>query len=313
MPKSREWKLNHLRRALGHETLTKSTEVVFFCLKHGSKAGRSVGQLSVNVEYDWFNCWSCGFAGKSLFPLIRLSDPQAAREYLDEHAGHVKKRPEKQYERPTLPRDFRALSSASRSPYHNCAMKYLRGRGLTDDDVLLYRLGYAEDGPYKNRIIVPSFDLFGELNFVTSRYIYDDIPSQGRYKNGGNYDKDIIFNEYLIDWSEPVILVEGPFDSMIAGTNAIPLQGVRLNEDSVLFQRIVLENPQVYIALDVDAFKKQLMIVQNFLDYGISPQIVNFSGKKDPAEMGKKFFEESLTSARKVHDQWDITKIRIGA
>lgn len=287
--------------------------MVFFCPKHGHSAGRTVGQLSVNLECDWFNCWSCGFASKSLYPLIRLADPNAAREYMGEEGGRLRKRAERQYDKPQLPSGFKPLSRSSRSFFRPAFLKYLYERGLTDDDILLYRLGYVEDGQFKNRVIFPSFDAYGDLNFVTSRYIYDDIPSQARYKNGGNYDKDVIFNEYLVDWKETIVLVEGPFDAMAAGTNAVPLQGVRLNEESQLFQKIVVENCDVVIALDADASKKQLKLVENFLDYGISPRVVKFSGDEDPAELGKDGFASRLAISRKIQSSWDIAKIRIGA
>ena len=68
--------------------------------------------------------------------------------------------------------------------------------------------------------------------------------------------KNIVFNHLYVDWDSDVVLVEGVFDAIRAGTNAIPILGSSLNEDSVLFQEIIKNDATIYVALDPDAEKK---------------------------------------------------------
>jgi hypothetical protein len=79
--------------------------------------------------------------------------------------------------------------------------------------------------------------------------------------------KNVVFNELFVDWDEPVILVEGLFDAIVAGQNAIPILGSTLREQSKLFQAIVINDSPVYLALDEDAKKKQDYIVKLFFKY----------------------------------------------
>ena len=66
----------------------------------------------------------------------------------------------------------------------------------------------------------------------------------------------------FVDWDESIILVEGLFDAIVAGQNAIPILGSTLREESKLFQGIVLNDSPVYLALDEDARKKQEYIIK---------------------------------------------------
>ena len=87
--------------------------------------------------------------------------------------------------------------------------------------------------------------------------------------------RDIIFNELNIDWDEPVILVEGVFDAIVAGYNAIPILGSTLREESKLFQAIVIHDTPIYLALDEDAKKKQGYIIQLCRKYNVDMKIIN--------------------------------------
>lgn len=303
----RERKLRALRQVLTDEQLLKGDEAVFYC----PKCQHRKPKLSVNLVTDNFNCWVCGFAGKTLVPILRLKgetpDLQEYRKELDERWGKGPTEPEKKYDIPILPEEFRSLSTPSRSPYQHQAMEYLAQRGVTADDILRMKLGYCEDGEYKGRVIFPSFDEYGELNFFTGRAIYKGPLS---YKHG-NFCKDIIFNEYLVDWTEPVVLTEGPFDALKAGENAIPLQGCRLNADSKLFRKVVTSGADTYFAMDTDAFRKQLDIIRLFLAYGVNCFYVSLHGRKDVGEMSNAEFLLAKEKATPVRSDVDLLKLRI--
>ena len=110
------------------------------------------------------------------------------------------------------------------------------------------------------------------------------------------YKADCIFNELYIDWSQPIVLVEGFFDAMKA-KNAIPLFGSFLNERYSVFQKIIRNNVPVYLALDADANKKAYEIGDLFMSYDADVYFVDVSPFKDIGEMTKEQFLKKMDDA----------------
>lgn len=315
-----EVKLAALRTALRQEGVVKGDEVVFFCpdppIGHGNPRNRPMGQLSVNLKTDWFNCWSCGFKGRNIYRLLTVrGKTKVSQEYLEEMESvrtstrcMVIDVPEKEYDPPTLPKEFKTLSEPSRSPYYKMAMAYLAKRGMGSDDILRWKLGYCESGEMTGRIIIPSFDEYGELNFCVGRTFYEHETY--RYKPYPLHQcKDIVWNDYLIDWTQPVVVTEGPFDAFVAQDNATILQGTILPES--LVRKVVLSGVDVYFAMDTDAFKRQLEYIELFLSYGIGCRYISTRGKKDLGAMTKAEFRERKAAARVVRNELDILKMRV--
>jgi DNA primase len=291
----RERKIIALRKAVGDDGWQKGDEIAFFCPKHEHHKRK----LMVNISNDKFHCWVCGWGGGTLMPILSRLPPhdELRLEYAEGMKKSSSKTTGKVYETVRLPSEFRPLSEARSSPYYRQAIAYLTDRGITSDDILLYKLGYCEDGPYAYRIIIPSFDEYGMLNFFTGRAMYQ---ADLKYKHGV-FDKDIIFNDLLIDWLEPVTLVEGPIDAIKAGFNAIPLQGKRLRVGSKLFDKIVHRKGTVYVALDSDAWEDAFNIMSELTKYGVDVNYVKLEGFKDPGDMTKEQMDELRRQAVKVH------------
>ena len=83
-------------------------------------------------------------------------------------------------------------------------LSYLKRRGLTHEDILKYNIGYCESGLFSNRVIIPSYDENGQLNFFVGRDIYD---SPMKYKNSST-TKDVVGFELFVNWDEPIVLCE---------------------------------------------------------------------------------------------------------
>lgn len=298
-----------LRRILG-PAYRKGDELVFFCPRKSCRkyVAQEKKKLSVNLKTDIFHCWTCEFKGLDISPLLRFrGENDDYRQYVAERSI-VSGQEEKKYEEVVLPPEFVSLSVDSKSFQRAAALDYVYSRGLKFQDVLRYKLGYCEDGEYKNRVVIPSFDQHGALNFFVGRAYYDSML---KYKHG-NFSKDIIFNDYLVDWDQSVVLTEGPFDSMKAGQNSIPLQGCRVvSEGSLLFERIVSRGIDVYFAMDADAFRKQIRIIKEFLSYGVSSFYVPMLGKKDPGEMTHDEFLARRSKAFKVSSSFDLLRMRL--
>lgn len=315
-------KLRALRKALDQQGRVKGDEVIFFCPKHGSKAGRTDGQLSINLKTDNFNCWSCGFGNRNIVPLLRLrGNTPELMEYIEELEKKSPRkgtrctwlsvpddRNEKVYDQPYLPAEFKTLTEPSNSPYYKAATGYLASRGIHSDDILRWKLGYCEEGEYRHRIIIPSFDDRGELNYAVARAFYDDAY---RYKPVGRLRKDIIWNDYMIDWTSSIVVTEGPFDAFVAGENATILQGTILPKS--LIKKIVLSGVDVYFAMDADAFRRQLDHIELFLSYGVGCHYVDVRGqrKKDVGAMTKEQFSSCKENAMLIKNELDLMKVRL--
>jgi hypothetical protein len=302
----RERKLRALRRAADEAGFLKGDELVLHCprCKHRKL------KLSVNLVTDNFHCWVCGFAAKSLAPLLRSPRTEDEfREYVAEsQTARHEPAPERVYEIPILPDEFRSLTLPPNDIGGFGAMKYLTGRGLTVDDIVRWKLGYCGSGRYRGRVIVPTFDEDGELNFFEGRGFYPSVYP--RYSHG-EFSKDIVANDYTIDWDSPVVIVEGPFDAIKAGENAIPLFGSELNEGSLLFRKIVTSGVDVYLALDADAFEKQLGIITSFMEHGTLCHHVPLLGRKDVGEMSHDEFLAARGQAVPLGSMTDLIRLRI--
>jgi len=155
-------------------------------------------------------------------------------------------------------------------------------------------MGYCSGGEYEGRIIIPSFDDEGDLNYFISRSY--DRSYYPKYKNPPA-SKNIIFNDLFVDWSSDIILVEGIFDAINAGRNAVPILGSTLNQHSVLLRKIVKEDAGVYVALDPDATKKELEIIKTLLDFDIEVWKVDLGDYEDIGSMNKEQFQKCLENA----------------
>ena len=112
--------------------------------------------------------------------------------------------------------------------------------------------------------------------------------------------KNIIFNDLLINWDEPVTLVEGPFDS-IKIKNSIPILGSTLKETTKLFKKIVEKQTKIYVGLDEDALSKSMKIISLLLEYGLDVYKLDTSDIEDIGSVTKTEAEELKSNARQIN------------
>jgi len=180
------------------------------------------------------------------------------------------------------------------------AKKYLYSRGLTDLDIERYKIGTSNHFKFINRVIFPSFDANLNLNFFQSR-TYDD-SQKIKYRNCKINKTEVIFNENMIDWTKTVILVEGVFDAIKAGDNAVCALGSWMDENHKLFREIVKYKPQVILAFDSDAQEKTQKLAKNLNSYCVDVLIANV-GNEDVGSMTKKEAKFYIENAKR----FDVT------
>lgn len=170
---------------------------------------------------------------------------------------------------------------------------YLEERGVTGDTVALYRMGYIDVGPLAGRVVIPSFDMFGAVNFWSARSIDPNEAITSRYRLP-HASKDVISNEHMVDWTEPVYIVEGIFDEIAIGPQAISLYGKFMHP--TLTTRLVERRPLVRICLDSDARNDARELMKKLVSYDVPCSIVEIQGK-DPGSVGSDEITRAATKA----------------
>ena len=291
-------KLSLLEKILG-EHYSTGTEILFYCPEcdHHKK------KLSINLDKDKFKCWICDYSGRSIRRLVRRHGDYKQLQKWNSLTGRVEIEtfesifmepvPEEPKVRLDLPEDFISLTGENHSALATKPLNYLHSRGVTREDILRWKIGYSLSGKYGGRLVFPSFSDAGELNYFVARSY---LSTTRKYLNP-QASKDMIFNHLYVDWDSDVVLVEGIFDAIRAGQNAVPILGSTLNEDSNLFQEIVKNDAAVYIALDPDAEKKSLRLMAKLLEYGIDVKKVDIFPYSDLAEMSREEFNTRKVAA----------------
>jgi DNA primase len=259
-------------------------------------------KLSVNLDKNAFKCWVCDYRGRNIRRLIRRFGSISQLQKWDQITNRVDLErfadlfmepvTEEVYERVEFPGQFISLSAKKLPATAKFAYRYLRNRGVTDDDILRWKIGYCFEGEYRNRIVIPSFDSRGDINYFIARSYNGDSY---KYKNP-RASKNVVFNELFTDWNSDLVLVEGAFDAIVAG-NAVPILGSTLRRDSSLVRKIVYNDTPVYLALDPDAANKERRIIKMLQQYDIELYKIDVDGYEDVGSMPKAVFSERKNNA----------------
>jgi hypothetical protein len=254
-------------------------------------------KLCLRVDNEFYHCWVCGTRGKGLSRFFRYNAPKFYTEASQIFQKTIKEKDEIPDEILELPEGFRLLSTLDNGadPDLKACKKYIESRLLSESRTWYFKVGAVSSGRYRRRIIIPSFDDSGNLNYYTARSI-DDFKM--KYMNPKVKRADIIFNEINIDWGEELTLVEGPFDLFRCNQNATCLLGSTLSEKHELFRKIVINSTPVVLALDNDANKKTQNIARLLASYDIPVRVLDTSLFEDVGEMSISDFKAALITAQ---------------
>ena len=289
--------INILDKALKSkgQSLKKTNEYMYwspFVSHHKPK-------LQVNIQTGKWHCWVSNQGGHNLFQLLKqVGAPRELFKELSDSIGGTFYSSDKKETKQTilnLPKEAKPLWNGGDSLQKLHALKFVMERGLDMSDIIRYNLHYCLHGQYQNRIIIPSYDSEGILNYFVGRDFY---KSTMKYKNPP-IQKDIIGFDLYVDWSEPIILCEGVFDAMAIKNNTIPLFGKTILpklEKKIVEKRV----KNIVIVLDDDAFKDSLKMIDKFLNMGIRVDFVKLKGK-DPSDLGYKKMIHHLNESTEVN------------
>jgi len=229
------------------------------------KPGKS--KLCIRLDNEIYHCWVCDLKGRGIARLVGMISPSKKSQYM---ARFPQANAKTVVEAPIeirLPEDFKLLGDDTNDPYAREIKNYAHSRGFSAPMLWRYRCGYSRIGKWYRRLLMPSFDEDGNLNYLTGRAI--DKNNHIRYVNESLPKKDIIFNEIDVDFGNRIVLVEGPLDLIKCGVNSTCLLGSTLNENSLLFERITKNATPVVLLLDPDAQNKAMKIAKLLSSYSI--------------------------------------------
>lgn len=221
---------------------------------------RNKHNLEVNYIDNVYKCWSCGDSEGTHGPLGRIFDKYGNKKHkklynvLKPETVVKREKPKKTLK---LPDSFTLFKDSSPVyPVRRQAMNYLKSRGITDEMIERYGIGFCDKGDHSGRIVVPSYNKNGDLNYYIARSW--NPMSKAKYKNPEAEKDKIIFWENLIDWNKNIFLVEGAFDGLFL-ENSIPMLGKHMSE--LLFETLYMNaKGNITICLDSDAWENAVKL-----------------------------------------------------
>ncbi len=297
---------------------------VAVCPFHPDKAP----SLAISPEKGLFHCFGCGEGGDVftfLMKIERIEFPEAVRR-LASQAGvaltSARSSDGLKKLRALLERVARHYEKRLREPVGRTAWEYLRDRGLTEETIARFRLGYAPsagddllkafkssqdelirlglvlEGPprsfFRDRVIFPITSGQGEVVGFAGRVLGEEEPKYLNTRNTPLFEK----SRWLYGlpgaraaFSErgEALLVEGYMDVLMAHqhgfTHAVASMGTAFTaEHAWLLKRFV---SKVLIAYDRDIAGRGATLrgIQQLLRAGLEVDIVLLPAGKDPDEL----------------------------
>lgn len=262
--------------------------------------------LEINLALGKVHCWKCEFKGNISILVKRWG----GKLLLEEYYKAVKELKESKYLDINLFNDdgtsngyvndyLQLPSTFTKIDLKSCRNKklvaYLNKRKIDQSLIDYYNIGYTtwdEEKPsMRSRIIIPSYDSAGELNYWVGRdflppkkmeeiTVTDDgsgntttkiaTPNFTRmkYMNCKVDKKNIILHEDKIQWDATIYLCEGALDC-IYYPNSIALMGKALSKEYEIYQKLYEKaNGNIVICLDADTDINETKRIYNLLNRG---------------------------------------------
>lgn len=255
----------------------------------GLDRGDGKGNLEVNYRQNVFKCWVCSETSNTHGSIYKLIKKYGNNKHLKKYelfAPDLTEEYKRTYNPVRLPKECVFLKSVSNgfklTHHYRQVMTYLKSRNIGDDLIRKYDIGFCYTGIYQYRVIIPSYDEYDTVNYFIARSYLPN--SKRKYINPEAEKEKIIWNEHLINWDEPVYLVEGVFDSIFL-PNSIPMLGKKIS--NLLFDLLYKNSKKIIIVLDPDAWadSEKLYHKLNCGKLFNKVYVIKLEGDKDIADL----------------------------
>lgn len=264
-----------------------------FC-PSGSRPGSTHdGAFSINPDRIHWKCFACDRSGTIIdlvSQLDNISTNEAIQRLKDKYgtsAGSVHRKPEPEPEQ--LPQDFSEYLEICHADLKDSpGFEYLRRRGLTEETMNRFNLGYGKDLKNQPCIVMPH-DRRG--TYYTTRAI-SDTAEKKHLKPAGV--KAILFNAAALYQPEPCFIVESQLCAMSIvqqGGSAVALSGTAGKQ--LLISLLDKQKPSAVLILSLDNDQPgqtaQADLAEQLKERGITFMQYNVAGEcKDPNELLQK-------------------------
>jgi len=266
-------------------SFSKDTMQYQFCCPWETEERDGIPDGKYNCEVSFslgvFHSWCCDNKG----PISYLIKKWGNKDLVSEYYSIIKDLKESKYynldlfkddgtfryeeQIVKLPKTFKKIdiNSLTKSNLRN----YLAKRKITQDIIDFYNIGYTSwdknEWQVKDRIIIPSYDINGDINYWVGRD-FTGSPNVVKYRNCNADKKRIVLHEDKIQWDADIVLVEGALDC-IYYPNSIALMGKALKKDYELY-KVLQEraNADIIICLDSDTKIEETKKIYNLLNTG---------------------------------------------
>ena len=299
------------------------------CIEEKGPGEAMKHNLAVNLKKQKFHCWSCGQVHEDMQgSVVKLIKMFGTSRHLEDYRRIVKEfRESELYHLNFDEGDFDITTQKEekseleipggyhpfRKNRHNPekALNYLFNRGIGWDIIERFNIGYTdydnEIPQLRERIIIPSYDTYGYLNYWTGRY-YGRYAKAQKYYNPKADRKTIIFNEEKLQWDADITLVEGPFDHLVV-PNSVPMLGKALNDGFKLFWNLITRaKSKVNVFLDGDAMEDAVKVYRALNHDTLMGRVrlVTPIGNMDPSEIYQKYGYKGIAAC--LRDSRELTE-----
>jgi len=322
--------LSILKNFLGEPKSSRDIEArkqwEFNCPSYRCRNDNNKFNLAFNAEDNIYKCWKCkdsGIVHKLVYKYGSEADNKRLKLIMPTYTGNFVNVFRKSLINHNLitcplPEGYTPLATTVNSLMHEQALNYvINTRKLSIKQIIDHKIGYTETGNYRNRIIIPSFNEFGSINYFEARAFLKGAklpyykPDKKAFPDKNIPEKyDILFNELNINWDLPVYLVEGVFD-MFRIPNSIPMLGK--TPSWLLISKLIEHNATIIICLDEDAFKDSFEIYEQLSSLDLDVYFVDLKGLGDISyhyeQHGAKAIVDLLKTRTKIDFMYQFDKI----
>lgn len=299
--------INILEKTLGDSYNTSHENYAFHCPYCNHRKHKLEIDLSEHSFGVW-HCWVCDKRGNSLYYLLR--DNNAPIESLQD-ISKIESKYHK-YKSIHTPNPSNVSDTSLKLPNEFTTnlpidiKEYLHNRGINDNDIKNYNIGWCSSGRYVDRIIIPSYDKNNKLNYFMGRYkgLLRDIEN---YMTPMISKSDVVIFESLVDYNMPIFLFEGGFDAITFNFNAIPLGGKTIS-NRLKINILNHNTPELTIVLDPEETNRTLELASQLYTLFPNTKIyyVLLDGVDDANKRGRKKLWNDIASLRKIYTPMNV-------
>jgi hypothetical protein len=163
-----------LESVLGKGHATSKGNYAFNCpVCSHHKPKLEINSITNAKKENQWHCWVCGIKGKTIKSLFKTI--KAPPTKLSELNLVIQPGVRSEYvttEVMDLPKEFISLSDISTlnrltQIQARHAIAFLHKRNIINEDIIKYNIGFCNKGKYEGRVIIPSYDDNGKINYLT--------------------------------------------------------------------------------------------------------------------------------------------------